>query len=37
MYEREKNRGENNQIRRVPHLLSSYVHRDQRVRLNVKA
>ena len=37
MYEREKNRAENNQIRRVPQLLSSYVHRDQWVRLNVKA
>ena len=29
MHEREKNRAENNQIRRVPNLLSSYVHRDQ--------
>ena len=37
MYEREKNRALNNQIRRVPNLLSSYFHRDQCFRLNVKA
>ena len=37
MYEREKNRADNNQLRCIPTLLSSYVHKDQWVRLNVKA
>ena len=37
MYKRELNRVENNEIRRVPDMLSSYVYRDKWTRLNVKA
>lgn len=37
MFQREKSRSERNEPRRVPHLLYSYVYRDQWVQLNVKA
>ena len=37
MYKRELNRAENNEIRRIPDMLSSYIYRDKWTRLNVKA